>query len=63
MINDSMMQTKGYITMSKYKYWSTEKLEKLLKEMNWRIANTSYGMSDIYFRDTIENIIIGRENR
>jgi len=47
--------------MSKYKYWSTEKLLKLLKEINWRINNTSYGMSDIYFRNAIEDIINKRE--
>ena len=49
--------------MAKYKYWSTEKLENLLSELNWRIKHSSYGMSDIYFRDDIENILIEREER
>lgn len=49
--------------MNKYKYWSTEKLLKLVKEINWRIDNTSYGVSDIYFRDAIENILNRRVNR
>jgi hypothetical protein len=49
--------------MNKYKYWSTEKLLKLVKEINWRIANTSYGMSDVYFRDAIEDIVNRRTNR
>jgi len=49
--------------MKKYKYWSTEKLIGLVKEINWRINNTSYGMGDIYFRDAIEAIIIRRESR
>jgi hypothetical protein len=49
--------------MNKYKYWSTEKLLGLVKEINWRINNTSYGMSDVYFRDAIETIINRRESR
>ena len=48
--------------MSKYKYWSTEKLLGLIKEINWRINNTSYGVSDIYFRNAIEDIINKRGN-
>jgi hypothetical protein len=48
--------------MSKYKYWSTEKLLKLMQEINWRINNTSYGVSDIYFRNAIEDIINKRGN-
>lgn len=47
----------------KYKYWKTEKLEHLLSELNWRIKHTSYGMSDIYFRNSIEDILINRETR
>ena len=46
--------------MNRYKYWKTERLEALLKEMNWRIANTSYGMGDIYFKEGIEHILISR---
>ena len=49
--------------MKKYKYWSTEKLLKLIKEINWRIDNTSYGVSDIYFRYAIEDIVNRRVNR
>ena len=49
--------------MNKYKYWSTEKLLKLVKEINWRIKNTSYGISDIYFRNAIEAIIDRRTNK
>lgn len=49
--------------MSKYKYWSTEKLLGLIKEINWRINNTSYGISDIYFRNAIEDIVNRRVNR
>ena len=48
--------------MNRYKYWSSEKLERLLKEMNWRIANTSYGMGDIYFKEGIEYILARRES-
>lgn len=47
--------------MNKYKYWNTKKLTTLLKELNWRIDNTSYGIHDIYFRDAIENILYKRE--
>ena len=50
-------------TVHKYKYWKTEKLEHLLSELNWRIKHTSYGMSDIYFRNSIEDILINRETR
>ena len=50
-------------TVPKYKYWRTEKLEHLLSELNWRIKHTSYGMNDIYFRNSIENILIKREER
>jgi hypothetical protein len=49
--------------MNKYKYWTTEKLLGLVKEINWRIDNTSYGVRDIYFRNAIENIINGRVNK
>ena len=49
--------------MPKYKYWRTEKLEHLLSELNWRIKHTSYGMSDIYFRNSIEDILTNRETR
>ena len=48
--------------MKKYKYWSTEKLLGLIKEINWRINNTSYGISDIYFRNAIEDIVNKRGN-
>jgi len=51
------------VTMNKYKYWSTEKLLGLIKEINWRIDNTSYGVSDIYFRNAIEGILNRRGNR
>ena len=50
-------------TVHKYKYWRTEKLEHLLSELNWRIKHSSYGMSDIYFRNDIEDILIKREER
>ena len=47
-------------SMSKYKYWSTEKLLRLLNEINWRIDHTSYGMSDINFRNAVESILYNR---
>ena len=53
----------GRDTVHKYKYWRTEKLEHLLSELNWRIKHTSYGMSDIYFRNSIEDILTNRETR
>ena len=53
----------GRDTVPKYKYWRTEKLEHLLSELNWRIKHTSYGMSDIYFRNSIEDILTNRETR
>lgn len=53
----------GRDTVLKYKYWKTEKLEHLLSELNWRIKHTSHGMSDIYFRNDIEDILIKREER
>ena len=40
-----------------------DELLGLIKEINWRINNTSYGISDIYFRNAIEDIINGRVNR
>ena len=46
--------------MSKYKYWSTEKLLRLLNEINWRIDHTSYGMNDINFRNAVESILYNR---
>lgn len=46
----------------KYKYWSTEKLLNLLKELDYQIKYSSYGMSDIYFRESIENILYKRDN-
>lgn len=53
----------GRDIVPKYKYWRTEKLEHLLSELNWRIKHSSYGMSDIYFRNDIEDILIKREER
>jgi hypothetical protein len=47
----------GRDTMPKYKYWSTEKLQQLLEELDWRIEHTSYGVSDIQFRNDIEDIL------
>ena len=47
----------------KYKYWTTEKLLNLLKELDYRIKYTSYGMSDIYFREEIEYILNNRMER
>jgi len=41
----------------KYKYMSTKKLLELIKELNWRIRHTSYGINDIYLCNLIENII------
>jgi hypothetical protein len=46
--------------MSKDMYWSTEKLLRLLNEINWRIDHTSYGMSDINFRNAVESILYNR---
>ena len=44
----------------KYKYWSSKKLLDLIKEIDWRIKYTSYGMSDIYFKNYIESILDNR---
>jgi len=44
----------------KYKYYSNKKLSSLLKEIDWRIKYTSYGLSDIYFKNYIENILHNR---
>ena len=48
------------MNINKYKYWITEKLEKLLKELSWRERNVAIGMSDIIFKNMIENILIKR---
>ena len=55
--------TVGRVIMPKYKYWSTEKLQQLLEELDWRIEHTSYGVSDIQFRNDIEYILHEREER
>ena len=62
-LNNVGLTLRGRTMMKKYKYWSTEKLLKLMQEINWRINNTSYGVSDIYFRNAIEDIVNRRVNR
>ena len=49
--------------MSKYKYWKTQKLEKLLDELKLRSKYVNEGISDISFIDEIESILIERENK
>jgi hypothetical protein len=49
--------------MPKYKYWKTEKLEKLLDELKLRSKYVNEGISDISFIHEIESILIERENR
>jgi len=41
----------------KYKYWATGKLINLLKELDYQFKYSSFGMSDIYFRQSIEDIL------
>ena len=49
--------------MSKYKYWKTQKLEKLLDELKLRSKCVNEGILDISFIDEIESILIERENK
>jgi len=43
-----------------YKYYSNQKLFNIIKEIEWRIKYTSYGLNDIYLKNYIEDILHNR---
>jgi hypothetical protein len=44
--------------MSKYKYWSTDKLLTLLKELELSVSGSH--LKDLYLKDHVENILYQR---
>ena len=44
--------------MSKYKYWSTDKLLTLLKELELSLSGSH--LSDVYLKHHVENILYKR---
>lgn len=42
---------------NKVKYWSTSRIIKEIKDINWQIEQSNYGKWELYYRDMLYEIL------